>query len=147
MRVSSSLRQLVILVIRLINSPIRRGIPPRSGAVFGMYHFIRFGMMSLTKTALGMIDWTELEPPTATKSHEFLIRIIALARLKLDRLGDGVAIVVFRPPIAHDGETQRSIHRWSYCPAIFGEFLIFVRRAMLDNDFIAFPAVAATATF
>jgi hypothetical protein len=92
-----------------------------------MYHFIRFGMMGLTKTAIGTTDWTEFEPSTATKTHELLIRIIGFARLELDRLGDRVAIVVFRPPVAHDGETQRSIHRWAYCPANFGEFLISVR--------------------
>ncbi len=135
------------LVDSSISNPIRRGIPPRSGAVFGMYHFIRFGMMGLTKTALGMTDWTEFEPPTATESHELLIRVIALARLELDRFGDGVAIVVFCPPVAHDGETQRSIHRWAYCPSNFGEFLISVRRTMLDYNFIAFFAVVATATF
>lgn len=102
-------------------------------------------MMGLTKTAIGVTDGTEFKPPTITKSHEFLIRIVAVARLELDRFSDGITVVVFRPTVAHDGETQRSIHSGADRPANFGEFLIPGRRAVLDYNFIADFTVVATA--
>lgn len=89
-----------------------------------MYHLIRLGMMGLTQTAISTIDRTELELSTTLKSNELLIRIIALARLELDRVGDGVAVVVLRPIISHNSETQRSINHRTDGTTNFSELLI-----------------------
>ena len=67
--------------------------------------------MERTQTAIGTIEWTELEIPTTLISNELLIGIIFHARLELDRCGDGNVIEVLRLIIAHDGETQRWIGR------------------------------------
>jgi hypothetical protein len=105
-------------------------------------------MMELTETSFGIFKRTELELSSTLKSHKLLISIIFVAQLELDRCGDGFAVGVLAPPIAHDSETQRLINYRSYglsnCIKLLISSCII---AILNSNKITDITVAAAFTF